>query len=94
MVGKPPRLRAATPPKRAVAGGTRAQVQAERDILEGADASLLELVDHVLNKGVVLDAELFLGVAGVDLIYVRLSAILCAADRILRPERALKRRRA
>jgi hypothetical protein len=56
--------------------------QAE-DILEGADASLLEIIDHVLNKGVMVHGELFLGVAGVDLIYLRVSAMLCAADKVL-----------
>ena len=50
--------------------------------LEEADASLLDLVDNVLTKGVVIDGEIVLGLAGVDLIYLRLGAILCAADRI------------
>ncbi len=53
------------------------------DILEGADASLLEIIDHVLNKGVMVHGELFLGVAGVDLVYLRVSAMLCAADKVL-----------
>jgi Gas vesicle protein len=51
-------------------------------LLEEADASLLDLVDNVLTKGVVIDGEIVLGLAGVDLIYLRLGAILCAADRI------------
>ena len=51
-------------------------------VLEGADASLLDLVDNVLTKGVVIDGEVMLGLAGVDLVYLRLSAVLCAADRI------------
>ena len=51
-------------------------------ILERADSSLLELVDHVLNKGVVLSGEVTLGLAGIDLIYVRLLALICAADRV------------
>jgi hypothetical protein len=37
----------------------------------------------VLNKGVVITGELVLGVAGVDLVYLRLSVVLCAADRVL-----------
>ena len=53
------------------------------EVLEDADASLLDLVDNVLNQGVVLSGELILGIAGVDLIYLRLSALLCAADRVL-----------
>ena len=52
------------------------------DMLERADPSLLELIDHVLNKGVVLSGEVTLGLAGIDLIYVRLLALICAADRV------------
>jgi hypothetical protein len=51
-------------------------------LLEEANPSLLELVDHVLNKGVVLSGEVTLGLAGIDLIYVRLLALICAADRV------------
>jgi len=51
-------------------------------ILDENDTSLLDLVDNVLTKGVVIDGEIMLGLAGVDLVYLRLSAILCAADRI------------
>ena len=58
---------------------------AKGDLLEGADASLLEIVDHVLNKGVMVHGELVLGVAGVDLVYLRLSALLCASDKVLPP---------
>jgi hypothetical protein len=51
--------------------------------LEPIDASLLDLVDHVLTKGVVVTGDLVLGVADIDLVYLRLSAVLCAADRVL-----------
>jgi len=64
---------------------TRPRAETAR-LLEEADASLLDLVDNVLTKGVVIDGELVLGLAGVDLIYLRLGAILCAADRIKRAE--------
>jgi len=60
----------------------RARAEAE-EIVDRADASLLEIIDHVLNKGVMLQGEVILGVAGVDLIYLRLNALLCAADRLL-----------
>ena len=60
--------------------GLRASVAAT--LLDTADASLLDLVDNLLDKGVVLDAELVLGLAGVDLVYVRLAALLSAADRV------------
>ena len=63
----------------------------ETDLLEEADASLLDLVDHVLNKGVVVTGDVMLGLAGVDLVYLRLSAVLCAADRMLPPPDPKKR---
>lgn len=55
----------------------------EAPVLEGVDASLLDIVDHVLTKGIVLTGDVVLGVADVDLVYLRLSAVLCAADRVL-----------
>jgi hypothetical protein len=48
-----------------------------------AGGSLLDLVDNLLNKGVVLTGEVTLGIAGVDLVYARLTVLLCAADRVL-----------
>ena len=59
------------------------------EMVENADQSLLEIIDHVLNKGVLVNGEVFLGVAGVDLIYLRVSALLCAADRV-RPAKGRK----
>ena len=56
------------------------------DILGGEDASLLDIVDNVLNKGVVLSGDITIALAQVDLIYARLSLLLCAADRILPAE--------
>lgn len=54
-------------------------------LLESPDQSLLDLVDSLLDKGVVLDGELVLGLADVDLVYVRVGLLLAAADRILPP---------
>ena len=55
---------------------------AREALLEGADGTLLEIVDHVLNKGVVVTGDVMLSIAGVDLVYLKLSALLCAADRL------------
>ena len=52
-------------------------------LLESPDESLLDLVDSLLDKGVVLDGELVLGIADIDLVYVRVGVLLAAADRIL-----------
>ena len=60
---------------------------AER-ILTNEEASLLDIVDNVLNKGVVLSGDLTIALAQVDLIYARLSLLLCAADRVLPSEDA------
>jgi hypothetical protein len=67
-------------------------------VLAGPDASLVDVVDNVLNKGVVLTGDLTLALADVDLIYARLSVLLCAADRVLPaagepPSRRAARRR-
>jgi hypothetical protein len=51
-------------------------------VLDAPDATLVDVLDHTLNKGVVATGDVMLGVAGVDLIYLRLSALLCAADRV------------
>jgi hypothetical protein len=64
---------------------TKPRRDAARALLEEADPSLLELVDNVLTKGVVIHGEIVLGLADVDLIYLRISALLCAADRVLGP---------
>jgi hypothetical protein len=58
---------------------------AER-ILGEHDASLLDIVDNVLNKGVVLSGDVTIALAQVDLVYARLSLLLCAADRVLPQE--------
>jgi hypothetical protein len=57
------------------------------------DATLLDIVDRLLSKGVMANGDLVLGVAGVDLIYVRLSALLCASDRVLPRSEAKRRHR-
>jgi hypothetical protein len=53
------------------------------DVLGPEEESLLDVLDHLLNKGVMLNGDVTLGVAGIDLIYLRLSTLLCAADAVL-----------
>jgi hypothetical protein len=52
-------------------------------IIDQSETSLVDVIDNLLNRGVVLNADLILALADVDLIYLRLSALLCAADRVL-----------
>jgi hypothetical protein len=47
-----------------------------------AESSLLDVLDNVLNRGAVLHGDLMLGVANVDLIYVKLSVLLAAIDKV------------
>ena len=42
----------------------------------------MDVIDNLLNRGVVLNADIILALADVDLVYLRLSALLCAADRV------------
>lgn len=65
------------------------------DVLDTSDSSVLDVLDTLLNKGVMTVGDVTLGVAGIDLIYLRLSALLCAADRVLpqEPERPKRRSR-
>ncbi len=62
-------------------------------ILDPREATVVDLLDRLLDKGVVADGDLMLGLGGVDLIYVRLSALLCAADRVLPPAPRARARR-
>lgn len=64
----------------------RAERRAVAALIESPDASLVDLVDSLLDKGVVLDGEIVLGLADVDLIYLRLTVLLAAADRVLAPK--------
>ena len=54
-------------------------------IVDESDSTLLDVVDNLLNRGVVLNAEIVLALADVDLVYLRVSALLCAAGRLLPP---------
>jgi hypothetical protein len=57
-------------------------------LIDDGDKTLVDVLDSLLNQGVVLNADLILALADVDLVYVRLSALLCAADRVLPPRDA------
>jgi gas vesicle structural protein len=62
-------------------------------ILDAPDTTVVDLIDELLNKGVMASGDLTLGVAGIDLIYLRLSTLLCAADRVLPRDPAAPKRR-
>jgi gas vesicle structural protein len=49
-----------------------------------AEVSLLDILDHVLNAGVVVHGSLVISLAGVDLVYVGLNVILTSVETALR----------
>ena len=51
-------------------------------LIDDADQSLLDLVDNALNRGITIHGELVIALADVDLIYLRIAALLVAADRV------------
>jgi hypothetical protein len=51
---------------------------------EDGEISLLEILDHVLNSGVVIHGSLVISLAGVDLVYVGLNVVLTSVETALR----------
>jgi hypothetical protein len=48
------------------------------------EPSLLDILDHVLNSGVVIHGSVVISLAGVDLVYVGLNVILTSVETALR----------
>ena len=63
----------------------------------GGDAndelSLLDIIDHVLNAGVVIQGSLVISIAGIDLIYVGLNVVLTSVETALRTIEADQQKR-
>jgi gas vesicle protein GvpA/GvpJ/GvpM family len=78
---RPPPSPRRPPAPKPVRRGTAPPASTVARIID-SDTSLLDVLDNLLNQGVVLDAELILALANVDLIFIRLSALLCAAGRV------------
>jgi len=47
------------------------------------EVSLLEILDHVLNSGVVIHGSLVISLAGVDLVYLGLNVVLTSVETAL-----------
>ena len=58
------------------------QILIESDVeqLEQADLSLLETLDHVLNRGLVIAGEITISVADIDLIFVGLNVLVRSVE--------------
>ena len=67
------------------------------ETLETLDAedevSLVEILDHVLNSGVVIHGSLVISLAGVDLVYLGLNVVLTSVETALKNLQAEEKRR-
>ena len=59
------------------------EVQARRQLAQ--QVTLVELLDRILDKGVVISGEITLAVAGIDLVEVGLRALIASVDSLERP---------
>ena len=50
------------------------------EALEESELSLLETLDHVLNRGLVIAGEITISVADIDLIFVGLNVLLSSVE--------------
>lgn len=61
---------------------------ADNNLLAGLrseeEVSLLDILDHVLNAGVVIHGSVVISLAGVDLIYLGLNVVLTSVETALR----------
>jgi len=51
------------------------------ELAEEAELSLLETLDHVLNRGLVIAGEITISVADVDLIFVGLNVLVSSVEK-------------
>lgn len=49
-----------------------------------SDLSVLEALDHLLDRGVVISGEATISIAGVDLLYLGLNVVLANVDSLQR----------
>lgn len=54
------------------------------DVFDGPSGSLADLLDGLLGHGVVLHGDLWLTVAGVDLVFLGLHAVLASPEALRR----------
>ena len=47
---------------------------------ESSDLSMLETLDHVLNRGIVIAGEITISVADIDLIFVGLNVLVSSVE--------------
>lgn len=58
----------------------QALITSDIEQLEDADISLLETLDHVLNRGLVIAGEITISVADIDLIFLGLNVLVSSVE--------------
>ncbi len=58
----------------------RLLIESDVEQLEQADLSLLETLDHVLNRGLVIAGEITISVADIDLVFVGLNVLVSSVE--------------
>ena len=58
----------------------RVLIESDVEQLEQADLSLLETLDHVLNRGMVIAGEITISVADIDLVFLGLNVLLSSVE--------------
>ncbi|HLG69527.1 MAG TPA: gas vesicle protein [Chloroflexota bacterium] len=54
----------------------------DESVGEDEEISLVDLVDHVLNKGIVLVGEATIAIADIDLIFLGLNVVLASVESV------------
>ena len=55
-------------------------VSGNAEQLEESELSLLETLDHVLNRGLVIAGEIIISVADIDLVFLGLNVLLSSVE--------------
>lgn len=55
----------------------------EPELLDNRDVSLLDVLDAVLEKGVVLRGDITISIADIDLVYLDLRILLSSVDTLI-----------
>ena len=58
----------------------RILIESDVQQLEQVDLSLLETLDHVLNRGLVIAGEITISVADIDLIFLGLNVLVSSVE--------------
>ena len=72
----------------------QALIGSDGGLVDEAELSLLETLDHVLNRGLVIAGEITISVADVDLIFVGLNILVSSvetAHQVLRERKTSER---